>query len=104
MNSSTEPQQEGGIDPEWLEDYSRVCGELACPYATAFDQLSTEMGIATALALAPVLLPKVVATAEQEAGFLAERRSRLQEEQWQQQQGQAREAAAGVIITAENPW
>lgn len=104
MNSSTEPQQEGGIDPAWLEDYSRVCGELACLYATAFDQLSTEMGIATALALAPVLLPKVVATAEQEAGFLAERRSRLQEEQWQQQQGQAREAAAGVIITAENPW
>ena len=104
MNSSTEPQQEGGIDPAWLEDYSRVCGELACLYATAFDQLSTEMGIATALALAPVLLPKVVATAEQEAGFLAERRSQLQQEQWQQQQDQAREAVAGVIITAENPW
>lgn len=104
MNSSTEPQQEGGIDPAWLEDYSRVCGELACLYATAFDQLSTEMGIATALALAPVLLPKVVATAEQEAGDLAQRRFQLMQEQWQQQQDQAPGAAAAVIITAENPW
>lgn len=105
MNSSTELQQMHGIDPAWLEDYSRVCGELACLYATAFDQLSTAMGIEPALALAPVLLPKLVATAHQEAGFLAERRSQLQQEQWQQQQGQATGAAApAVIITAENPW
>lgn len=104
MNSSTELQQEGGIDQAWLEDYSRVCGELACLYATAYDKLSTEMGIATALALAPVLLPKVVATAEQEAGDLAQRRFQLMQEQWQQQQDQAPGAAAAVIITAENPW
>ena len=105
MNSSTEPQQEGGVDQAWLEDYTRACGELACLYATAYDELSTAMGLATALALAPVLLPKIVATAEQEAGVLAERRRRLQQEQWELQQlGQAPEAAAAVIITAENPW
>ena len=107
MNSSTEPQQEGGIDQAWLRDYTRACGELACLYATAYDELSTAMGLATALALAPVLLPKIVATAEQEAGVLAERRRTqlLLEEQWEQQrQQQAPEAAAAVIITAENPW
>ena len=107
MNSSAELQQEGGIDQAWLEDYTRACGELACLYATAYDELSTAMGLATALALAPVLLPKIVATAEQEAGVLAERRRHLQllqQEQWEQRQQQPPEAAAAVIITAENPW
>ena len=96
------------MDQAWREDYTRACGELACLYALAYDELSTAMGLETALALAPVLLPKIVATAEQEAGVLAERRRHLQllqQEQWEQQrQQQAPEAAAAVIITAENPW
>ena len=104
MNSGTFAAAMPGIDPAWYADYSRVCGELACLYATAFDQLTTEMGIETALALAPVLLPKVVATAEQEAGLLAEQRRALENWEQQQQQEQGREAAAAVIITAQNPW
>jgi len=103
VNSGTFAAAMPGIDPLWFDDYSRACSELAHLYATAFDRISIEMGIDTALALAPVLLPKVVATAEQEAGLLAEQRRALQQEQWEEQQ-QEREAAAAVIITAQNPW
>jgi len=93
-----------GVDPHWFEDYSRACSELSHLYATAFSRMEVELGGDVALTLAPVLLPRVVAAAEQEAGFLAQQREqqrlqRLEEEQWQ-----VSPPAAVVVTRAENPW
>lgn len=93
-----------GVDPHWFDDYRRACSELSLLYATAFNCMEVELGEAAALALAPVLLPRVVAAAEQEAGFLAQQREQRRLQQLAEEQWQANPPAPVMAARAENPW
>jgi hypothetical protein len=98
-----------GVDPHWFEDYRQACSEISYLYGAAFKTLEVELGEATALALAPVLLPRVVAAAEQEAGMLAQNRAMKRQEQWEEErlrafQQQQLQSAQVRQQQPENPW
>ena len=93
-------------DP-WFEDFKRGCSRAAHLYATAFDRLVVELGDeGTAMALAPTVLPQVMAMAEAEASHLeamrharaAAERERVAYEAAQQRQQRQREQGGG------QPW
>ena len=106
MSSSEQPLDLSmpGVDPHWFDDYRRACSELSLLYATAFNSMEVELGAEVALALAPVLLPRVVAAAEQEAVFLAHQREQQRLQQLEQEQWQVNLPAPVVAARAENPW
>lgn len=91
-------------DP-WLDDFTNGCSRAAQLYATAFDQMSAVMGESTALALAEVVLPQVVAMAEAQASQLETLRY---QRALQQQEREMAEAMKQQLIArpqrAENPW
>jgi hypothetical protein len=89
------------VDPQWLEDYRQACGEITVLYGEAFGCLSDELGITNALELAPLLLPRVVAAAEQTA--MEMREERINRELLQRQ---AEQQPQRVVVDElpENPW
>lgn len=97
-------QSEAGFDDSWLIDYSQACVDVAGLWATAYKALEDAVGAAAALALAPTVLPPLLASAERIAAQqAAERFQALQEQaeaEWKQQ------AAAEPIesFLPRNPW
>lgn len=93
---------EGSLDPQYLEAYRGACREATQLYAVAFDCMTEQLGVSSSLQLAPLLLPKVVAAAQQQA---MERLSeQFNEELLRQQQQLSEEEKAQQDIRAENPW
>ena len=94
------------FDDTWLMDYSQACVDVAGLWATAYKALEDELGGATAVALAQVVLPPLLASAERIAAQqAAERFQQLQsqiEQEWQEQV----QADAPVIdaFIPRNPW
>jgi hypothetical protein len=98
-----------GVDPHWFDDYRQACSEISYLYSAAFKTLEQEMGAEIALSLAPVLLPRVVAAAEQEAGMLAQNRALKRQQQWEEErlrsfQQQQLQSAQLRQEQPETPW
>jgi hypothetical protein len=91
-------------DP-WFEDFADGCSRAAHLYATAFDRMTIELGDATALALAPVVLPQVVAMAEAQASQLeAMRFQRALQQQEREMTEAMQQQIYGRPQQPENPW
>ena len=90
---------------EWFDDFAKGCSRAAHLYATAFDRMTIELGEETALALADIVLPQVVAMGEAQA-------SQLETLRFQRQAAERErllwEAAQQQAMTRppmpENPW
>jgi hypothetical protein len=98
-----------GVDPHWFDDYRQACSEISYLYGAAFNTLEAELGAEIALSLAPVLLPRVVAAAEQEAGMLAQNRALKRQQQWEEErlrsfQQQQLQSAQLRQEQPETPW
>jgi hypothetical protein len=91
-------------DP-WFDDFSDGCSRAARLYATAFDRMTQEMGEQVALALAPVVLPQVVAMAETQASQLEAMRFQRALQQQEREMAQAvQQQIYGRPQQPENPW
>jgi hypothetical protein len=74
------------FDPMWQADYVQACRDVTALWAAAYQALAEELGDGIATALAPTVLPPVVAMAEQMAATAAtERLNDIRERIWQEQ-------------------
>jgi hypothetical protein len=87
-------------------DYSQACVDVAGLWATAYKALEDELGGATAVALAPTVLPPLLASAERIAAQQAAERFQLLEREAMQQWKEQAQADAPVIdaFIPRNPW
>jgi len=90
------------FDPMWQADYVQACRDVTALWAAAYQALAEQMGVEVALALAPTVLPPVVAMAEQLAATAAtERLNEIREKLWQEQ---AQQLVPIDAFLPRQPW